>query len=291
MNLLGVFGSLATGVGTTDIVATLATGKLWFKVPHTHRYVVDGDIHPPVTAKDVILRILKEIGTDGARYRAVEFSGSSIEKMRLPARITLTSMITEMSGMIGFVEPDESILGFLRGRTDSGVDPISADPDAHYERTFHFDVSGLEPQVACPHSPDNVRAVADVAGTRIDQVFIGSCTNGRAEDLKLAAELLKGRRAKTRLIVVPATLEVAKELVESGAHEFFLDAGAVVTNPSCALCTHGHPGILASGETMVSTSNRNFVGKLGSGAEVYLASPATAAASAITGVITDPREL
>ncbi len=252
---------------------------------------MEGQLGDLVTAKDVILRILKEIRTDGARYRAVEFAGPSIQEMDLAGRITLTSMVTEMSGMIGFVEPDESILDFLNQRTQSEVEPISADVDAEYEKTVRFDVTDLEPQIACPHSPDNVKNVTDVAGTRIDQVFIGSCTNGRAEDLKQAAALLNGKKVKTRLIVVPATAEVAKEILRNGVHKAFLDAGGVVSNPSCALCTHGHPGILAPGETMVSTSNRNFVGKLGTGAEVYLGSPATAAASAITGVITDPREL
>ncbi len=293
MNLLGVFGCLSTGVGTTDIVAALATGKLWFRVPNTHKYVIDGELPERVTAKDVILKILKQIGSDGARYKAIEFTGSAVRKMRLAERITLASMVTEMSGKIGFIEPDQSISQFLRRRCTSEVEPISPDEDAEYEKTIHFDASSLEPQIACPHSPDNVKDVTDVAGRKIDQVFIGSCTNGRYEDMKITASLLKGRRVKpgVRLIIVPTTMEVAKESLKNGLYDIFLEAGAVVSNPSCALCTHGHPGILAPGEVMVSTSNRNFVGKLGRGAEVYLASPATAAASAIKGVITDPREL
>lgn len=293
MNLLGALGCFATGVGTTDVVAALATGKLWFRVPHTHRYVVEGELQDMVSAKDVILSMLKEIGTDGARYKAIEFTGSTIQKMHLAERITLTSMVTEMSGKIGFVQPDQSILRFLQERVKSGVELISPDADAQYEKTVHFDVTGLEPQVACPHSPDNVKNVKVVVGERIDQVFLGSCTNGRYEDLKIAADLLKGRRVKSgvRLIIVPATMAVARQALENGLYDVFLEAGAVVSNPSCALCTHGHPGILASGEIMVSTSNRNFVGKLGRSAQVYLASPATAAASAIEGVITDPREI
>lgn len=293
MNLLGVFGCFATGVGTTDIVAALATGKLWFRVPWTHKYVVEGELKPLVSAKDVILRILREIGTDGANYKAIEFTGSAIEKMNLAERITLTSMVTEMSGKIGFIQPDGSILEFLKDRVKSEVKPISPDENAEYEKTIYFDVNNLEPQIACPHSPDKVEDVKAVAGKKIDQVFIGSCTNGRYEDLETAADLLEGRKVKAgvRLIIVPATLEVAKEAMKKGLYEIFLEAGAVVSNPSCALCTHGHPGILASGEVMVSTSNRNFIGKLGRSSQVYLASPATAAASAIKGVITDPRDI
>jgi len=293
MNLLGAFGCFATGVGTTDVVAALATGELWFRVPPTHRYVVEGELHDRVSAKDVVLSILKEVGTDGARYKAVEFVGSTIEKMNLAERITLTSMVTEMSGTIGFTQPDGSILQFLRERTRSHVEPISPDEDAQYEKTVHFDVSHLSPQIACPHSPDNVTEVNLVAGKKVDQIFLGSCTNGRYEDLKIASDILKGRRVHpgVRLIIVPATMEVAREALRNGLYEVFLEAGAVVSNPGCALCTHGHPGILASGEAMISTSNRNFVGKLGRGGRVFLASPATAAASAIKGAITDPRDV
>jgi homoaconitase/3-isopropylmalate dehydratase large subunit len=196
-----------------------------------------------------------------------------------------------MSGDIGFIEPSKNILEFIKARTKEKIEAISADHDASYEKVYEFSVDNLKPQIACPHSPDNVRDVEEVLGTKIDQVFIGSCTNGRSEDLKVAAEILRGKKIKDgmRLIVVPATMEVAKEALSAGLYEIFLSSGAVVTNPGCALCTTGHPGILAPGEKMVSTSNRNFIGKLGKGAEVYLASPATAAATAITGEITDPR--
>jgi homoaconitase/3-isopropylmalate dehydratase large subunit len=198
-----------------------------------------------------------------------------------------------MSGDVGFILPDARVIDYIRGRTGEDVESLSTDKGAHYEREYDYRVDDLGPQIACPHSPDNVKDVVDVAGTKVDQVFIGSCTNGRIEDLASAAQLLKGRRVKegVRLIIVPATMETARAAVESGLHEIFLACGAVVTNPGCALCTIGHPGILAPGEVMVSTSNRNFVGKLGKGAEVYLASPATAAATALNGVITDPREV
>ncbi|KPJ50794.1 hypothetical protein AMJ40_01785 [candidate division TA06 bacterium DG_26] len=293
MNLLGAFGCFATGVGTTDIVGALATGKLWFRVPHTYRYMVDGTLPHMVSAKDVILRILKEVGTDGAAYKAVEFAGAVVDRMNLSERITLTSMVTEMSGKIGFVPPNKSVVGFLSQRVKSEVQSIWADEDAQYERVLSFDATELQPQIACPDSPDNVMDVRSVAGTKIDQAFIGSCTNGRYEDLKAAADILNGRHVKpgVRLIVVPATMEVASQAVREGLYDIFLEAGAVVPNPSCALCTYGHPGILASGEVMVSTSNRNFIGKLGKGGKVYLASPATAAASAVRGVITDPRDI
>ena len=297
MNLLGALGAFATGVGTTDITAGLAYGRLWFKVPKTHKYVVSGKLKERVGAKDVILSILKEVKTDGALYKAIEFTGNAIDDMNLAERITLTSMVTEMSGKIGFIEPSPSILKFIKARVASefisDIKPIDADKDAEYERVINFDIGDLEPQIACPHSPDNVKDVKEVAGIPINQVFIGSCTNGRFEDLKVAAEILRGKHIKEglRLIIVPATMEVARAALEAGFYDIFLGAGAIVTNPGCALCTTGHPGILAPGEVMISTSNRNFIGKLGKGAEVYLASPATAAASAITGVITDPRDI
>ncbi|MEW6684958.1 MAG: aconitase/3-isopropylmalate dehydratase large subunit family protein [Candidatus Edwardsbacteria bacterium] len=289
MNLLGVFGAFATGVGTTDIAAGLAYGKLWYKVPETHKYIIEGELPKWTSAKDVILHTLKEVRTDGAIYKAIEFTGSTVEKMSLAERITLTSMVTEISGKVGFIEPNKEILKFVERRSGERVEPINADVDAQYEKIIRFDVSKLEPQIACPHSPDNVKPVKELVGQKIDQVFIGSCTNGRYEDLEIAAKILKGNKAKARLIIVPATMEVAREALRNKLYEIFLSAGAVVTNPGCALCTTGHPGILAPGEIMVSTSNRNFIGKLGKDAFVYLASPATAAACAITGEITDPR--
>lgn len=293
MNLLGALGAAGFGMGTTDIAAGMFKGRLWFEVPKTIKIIIKGRKSKWVSAKDVILYILKNLKTTGALNRAIEFAGETIERMSLAGRITICSMVTEMSGDIGFIEPSKEVLNFLRTRTSKEIQSLKTDKDAHYERVWEFDISNLKPQIACPHSPDNVKDVAELAGTKIDQVFIGSCTNGRLEDLKIAAKILRGHRIKKnlRLIIVPATMAVAKQALAAGLYEVFLKAGAVVTNPGCALCTTGHPGILAPGEVMVSTSNRNFIGKLGKGGEVYLASPATAAASAIFGKITDPRKV
>ncbi len=293
MNLLGAVGAAGFGMGATDIAGAMFKGKLWFRVPETLKIIVNGRLKNFVMAKDVILYMLKNLGTDGALHRAIEFSGDTIEGMNLAERITITSMVTEMSGDIGFIEPDEAIMAFIKSRTDGNCDTIEADHDATYEKNYEFSVEELTPQIACPHSPDNVKKVEEVEGTKVDQVFIGSCTNGRFEDLKIVAEILKGKKIKhgMRLIIVPATTEVAKQALEVGFYEIFFSSGAVVTNPGCALCTTGHPGILAPNEVMVSTSNRNFIGKLGKGAQVYLSSPATAAATAIHGKITDPRKV
>ncbi|MEO0095520.1 MAG: aconitase/3-isopropylmalate dehydratase large subunit family protein [candidate division WOR-3 bacterium] len=293
MNLLGAIGAAGFGMGTTDIAGALYKGKLWFKVPRTIKIIINGILKYPVTAKDVILYILKNLTTSGALNRAIEFTGETIKMMSFDERITMASMVTEMSGDIGFIESDETIYEFLRTHNVENIEPINADDDAEYEKIYEFDITSLRPQIACPHSPDNVVDVADVAGRKIDQVFIGSCTNGRFEDLKIAAKILEGKKVNNnvRLIIVPATMEVAQQAEQAGFYKIFLHSGAVVVNPGCSLCTTGHPGILAPGEVMVSTSNRNFIGKLGKGGEVYLASPATAAASAVRGVITSPMEL
>jgi homoaconitate hydratase family protein len=284
MNLLGAVGAAGFGMGTTDIAGAMYKGRLYFCVPPTIHIKVSGSFKKFVSAKDLILFILKHLKTDGALNRAVELSGTTIEKMNIAERITMTSMITEMSGDVGFIQPNSEVITYIESRNGEKIETIKPDPNAAYEKT---------PQIACPHSPDNVKSVKELSKTRVDQVFIGSCTNGRFEDLKIAAQLLKGRKVKQglRLIIVPATMEVAKESLEKGLYDIFINAGAVITNPGCALCTTGHPGILAPDEVMVSTSNRNFIGKLGKDAEVYLASPATAAATALAGEITDPNEV
>lgn len=293
MNLLGAAGAAGFGMGTTDIAGAMYKGKLWFCVPKTIKIIVKGQLKNFITAKDVILYIVKQLKTDGALNKAIEFSGETVKRMNFSERITMTSMVTEMSGDIGFIEPDEEVMAFIKSRTKEKVEAITPDSDATYEKVYEFSVDNLKPQIACPHSPDNVKEVTEVSGTKVNQVFIGSCTNGRFEDLKIAAEILKGKMVKkgVRLIIVPVTMEVAKQALEAGFYEIFLSSGAVVTNPGCALCTTGHPGILAPGEVMVSTSNRNFIGKLGKGAKVYLASPATAAATALFGEIRDPMEV
>jgi 3-isopropylmalate/(R)-2-methylmalate dehydratase large subunit len=293
MNLLGAVGSFATGVGTTDLVAAMATGKLWFRVPETHKFVVNGTFKDKVGAKDLILHVLKDVGTDGLLYKAVEFEGPTIDRMDVAARITTMSMVTEMSGKIGLIESNDVTTDYLTEAVGWEIEEWHADPDAPYVEERQYDVTDLPPLVAAPHSPDNVVSVEDLLGTHIDQVFIGSCTNGRVEDLRAAAEILEGERVDPgmRLIITPATQNVAKEAVAEGLYNIFIEAGAIVTNPSCALCTIGHPGVLAEGDVTMSTSNRNFPGKIGKGGEIYLCSPATAAASALYGQITDPREV
>lgn len=293
MNLLGVAEAFSTGVGITDIVAAMRYGKLWYRVPETIKINVSGELKEFVTPKDVILHIIKHLGTDGLSYKAVEFEGDTIENLGVDGRITLLSMVTEMDGKIGFIKPNKKVIDFLSKRTSEEIKPVGSDEDAEYLDVFEFDVSNLEPQVACPHSPDNVKNVREVEDTVVNQVFIGSCTNGRLEDLRVAARILKGKRVHKdcRLIVTPATAEVAQKALEEGITQVLLKAGAVVTNPSCALCTIGHPGVLASGDVTLSTSNRNYPGKIGKGGEIYLVSPATAAASALFGEITDPRDV
>ena len=293
MNLLGAVGSFATGVGTTDLVAAMATGKLWFKVPETHKFVVNGTFQDQVGAKDLILHVLKDVGTDGLLYKAVEFEGPTIDAMDVAARITTMSMVTEMSGKIGLIESNDKTIEYLTEVTGWPIEEWHADPDAPYVEERRYDVTDMPPLVAAPHSPDNVVSVEDLLGIHIDQVFVGSCTNGRVEDLRAAAAILEGEQVDPgmRLIITPATQNVAKEAVREGLYNIFIEAGAIVTNPSCALCTIGHPGVLAEGDVTMSTSNRNFPGKIGKGGEIYLCSPATAAASALYGQITDPREV
>ena len=290
----GALGAFATGVGSTDMGAVLATGKIWLRVPETIRVEVDGDLPDLVLPKDVILRIIGEIGADGATYNAVEFTGGTVSDMGVAGRMTLCNMAIEMGGKTGIVEPDERTFEFLKPRTDGVFEPLYADDDAKYRRRLEIDVSDLEPQVACPHKVDNVKPVTSVSGTKVDQVFIGSCTNGRYDDLEIAAKILEGREVHpgVRLLVVPASKGVYREALEAGLVATFLEAGAMFGSPSCGACFGGHIGLLAAGEVGLTTSNRNFRGRQGSPeAEVYLCSPAVAAASAIAGVIADPREV
>ncbi|MFH0850130.1 MAG: 3-isopropylmalate dehydratase large subunit [Candidatus Bathyarchaeota archaeon] len=289
----GAFGAFATGIGSTDMGAAIGTGKLWFKVPETIRVNVEGPLMSGVMSKDVILRTAKVLGADGATYCALEFTGSTIDELSVGARMTICNMAIELGGKTGIVAPDEKTDRFLEGRVRSPYKPVYSDPDAVYMQTVEIDGAGLEPQVACPHAVDNVRPVTEVAGKAVNQVFIGSCTNGRLEDLEAAAEIMKGKKIHpdTRVIVTPASYEVYQAANRRGLIKAFMDAGAVVCNPSCSVCFGGNHGILAVGEVSLSTSNRNFRGRQGSKESlVYLCSPATAAASALTGVITDPRE-
>lgn len=290
----GAFGALATGIGSTEAAAVFATGKIWLKVPETIRVNVEGEFKPYVTPKDLILSIIGKVGAEGATYKATEFTGSTIRRMSAAGRMTLCNMTVEMGAKNGIVEPDETTRKFLEGRTNKPYEAFKSDADANYERMVELDVSGLEPVLACPSTVDNVKPVSEVGDVWIEQAFIGSCTNGRIEDLRLAAKVMKGKSVKdgVRALVIPASQEVYRQAVDEGLVEIFTDAGALVCGSSCGPCLGGHIGLLAAGETCVSTSNRNFIGRMGSTqASVYLASPATVAASALTGRITDPREV
>jgi 3-isopropylmalate/(R)-2-methylmalate dehydratase large subunit len=293
----GAFGAFATGIGSTEAAAVFATGKIWLKVPEAIKINVKGRFQKYVTPKDLILSIIGRVKADGAIYKTIEFTGPAIRDMSMAGRMTLCNMAVEMGAKNGIVEPDEVTREFLKERTDKPLEPfehLKSDADASYEKVLEFDVTRLEPQVACPSSVDNVKPASEVGDAPIEQAFIGSCTNGRIEDLRLAAQILKGRTVKNgvRAIVIPASQEVYTQALSEGLIEAFIDAGAMVCGSSCGPCLGGHIGLLASEETCVSTSNRNFIGRMGSTeANVYLASPATVAASAVTGRITDPRKL
>jgi len=293
MNLLGAVGSFSSGVGNTDIVAAWYSGKLWFRVPETIKVIFKGKYKEPVSAKDLTLKFIQEIGMDKANYKSLEFYGEPIDNLSLAGRLTLGSMMTEINAKIAFIQPNGEPLEFLRQRCKDEIEIVTSDKDAHFADEMEVDVGKLIPQIACPHSPDNVKPVEAVEGTPFNEGFIGSCTNGRLEDFKAAAKILKkaGKiHPEVRLIITPATKEVAMEMLESGLYKIFMSVGAMVTNPGCSLCTSGHHGVLGKGDVLLSTSNRNFLGKLGKGAEVYLCSPATVAASAVEGKIVDPRK-
>ena len=289
----GAFGAFAAGIGRTEAAAVMATGEIWLMVPHTFRISVEGQLQKGVYAKDIILYIIGELGADGADYRAVEFTGPVLGELTVASRMVLCNMVAEMGAKIGVAEPDDKTRAWLNGRSVAGFQEVFADPDASYERVIEYDVSGLLPQVAKPHTVDNVVPVTEVLGTRIDQAFIGTCTNGRLEDFRVAAQILGGRKIapNTRLLILPASREVLLAAVAEGTVTELITAGAVVLNPGCGPCLGAHQGVMAPGEVTISTANRNFKGRMGcKEAQVYLASPATVAASARAGEIVDPRE-
>ncbi len=290
----GAFGAFATGVGSTDMGAVLARGKTWLRVPETIRVNANGRLDKYVHPKDVILRIAKEIGVSGATYMTLEYTGDVVRDMSVAGRMTLCNMAIEMGGKAGICEADQKTVEWLDQRTTGPYDMVKADKDAVYKHTLGLDLTGMEPQVACPHNVDNVKNVSELGNVKINQSFIGSCTNGRLEDLEQAHALLKGKQINpdVRLLVVPASRAIYKEALQKGIIEDLLDSGAIVSNPSCAACFGGHIGLLGPGEKGISTSNRNFRGRQGSPeAEVYLSSAAVAAASALTGYITHPEEV
>jgi 3-isopropylmalate/(R)-2-methylmalate dehydratase large subunit len=290
----GGLAAFATGLGSTDVAAAMVLGRTWFKVPATIRVELEGELQRYVGGKDLILAVIGRLGVDGALYRALEFGGPAAEALGVEARMTMANMAIEAGGKAGLFAADEKTLAFCRlaGRQDSL--PLVPDSDAVYEQQMHIDVSSLSPQVACPHLPDNVKPVREVAGTALDQVVIGSCTNGRISDLRSAAAILQGRRVppQVRLIVLPATPKAYSQALEEGLLEIFLRAGAIVGPPTCGPCLGGHMGILASGERCLATTNRNFKGRMGSlESEVFLAGPEVAAASAVAGEIRHPEDL
>lgn len=273
--------------------AVFATGKLWFRVPESMRFVISGRPRECM-AKDLILQIIGDVGADGATYLSVEFTGPGIGEISVDGRMTLCNMAVEMGAEAGIVPADRLTLRYLRDRTKQPIMPVRGDPNAEYVEERAYDMSKLEPQIACPHSVDNVKPVREVEGVEIDQAFLGSCTNGRMEDLKEAARILKGRHVnrRVRLIVAPASREVYIRALEKGIIKVFVEAGGLVESPSCAACMGAHVGVLGPSEVCISSSNRNFRGRQGSPkSKVYLASPATVAASAVKGAITDPRDL
>ncbi|MFZ5946197.1 MAG: 3-isopropylmalate dehydratase large subunit [Bacillota bacterium] len=289
----GAVGAFGTGVGATELAGILATGKLWFRVPEVIKIILNGTIAEGVLPKDIILYILGQLGTDGAVYKVVEFTGPVVENMDLAGRMVLCNMTTEMGAKTAYTQPNDEILEYVKSRTEKPFTLFTTDADYEYSKEFVFDISELEPQLAVPHNVDNARNISDVKGVNVDQVFIGSCTGGRIEDVAVAAKILKGKKVAngTRMIIIPASGEVLKMAVGKGYFEDLIDAGAVFATPGCGPCLGGHQGILAPGEVCVSTSNRNFKGRMGSKeASIYLASPATAAASALEGRIADPRK-
>ena len=291
----GALGAFATGVGSTDLAAAWISGKTWFKVPETIKFVYYGRLNPWVSGKDLILYTIGDIGVDGALYKAMEFTGEVIKKLSMAQRFTMCNMAIEAGGKVGLIEPDKKTLSYVKDRVKKEFQVLKADKKAKYSEVREYDVSKIDLVVALPHLPSNVRFVKELPQKiYIDQVVIGSCTNGRLEDLEVAAKILKGRRVNSnvRCIIIPATPEVYKQALSKGYIRVFLEAGAIVSPPTCGPCLGGHMGILAKGERAVATTNRNFVGRMGHPeSEVYLAGPAVAAASAVLGYIGTPEEL
>jgi len=290
----GALGSFATGVGSTDLAAAMLTGELWFKVPQTIKFVIYGKLRKWVSGKDLILNLIGRIGVDGALYQAMEFTGETISALPMADRLSMANMVIEAGAKNGIFPPDGITLEYVKGRAKRPYKIYTSDANAVYAQIIEIDAGKLEPQVAFPHLPSNVKSVSEAGTIKIDQSLIGSCTNGRIEDLRIAAQILKNRKAAphVRLIVVPATPFIYKQAMSEGLLDIFMDAEAVISPPSCGACLGGHLGILAEGERSVATTNRNFVGRMGHPkSEVYLASPAVAAASAVLGRIASPEDL
>jgi 3-isopropylmalate/(R)-2-methylmalate dehydratase large subunit len=290
----GALGAFATGVGSTDAAAGMITGEAWFKVPESIKFIYRGNLPEWVGGKDLILFTIGDIGVDGARYRAMEFTGMTIESLEMDDRLAMCNMAIEAGGKNGIIAPDKITLEYIEGRSNREHKVYESDSDAKYCMTKEYDVSALEPQVAFPHLPENVRPVSEVGDVKIDQSVIGSCTNGRLSDMRIAADVLYGRRVAkgVRCLIIPATPKIYMQAMEEGLFETFMEAGCVISPPTCGPCLGGHMGVLAAGERAISTTNRNFVGRMGHPkSEVYLSNPAVAAASAVAGKIVHPDEL
>jgi methanogen homoaconitase large subunit len=293
----GAFGAFSTGMGATDLAMVYATGKTWFMVPEAFKIEVEGKLKPGITSKDLILNIIGEIGIAGATYKTAEFCGETIDNLDVESRMTMTNMAIEMGAKNGIMEPNEATIEYVcnrTGKTKDQLNIIKSDKDSIYEKEFLFNVDDMEAQIACPNDVDNVKPLSQVAGTHIDQGFIGSCTNGRLSDLAQAAAVLEGRQIHddVRLIIIPASKEIYQQAMDLGYIKTFLDAGAIVSNPGCGPCLGGHLGVLSEGETSISSTNRNFKGRMGDpNSSVYLANAGVVAASAISGFIENPDNL
>lgn len=287
----GALGAFSTGMGSTDIAAAMALGETWLKVPPTLKFIINGQLQPWVTGKDIILYIIGQIGVDGALYKAMEFEGTAIEQLSVDSRMAICNMAIEAGGKNGIIKADAKILAYVKERAQHQYKVYESDPDAIYEKIYTFKAEDIDLQVAFPHLPSNSKSIDNVGEVKIDQVVIGSCTNGRLEDLRIAAKILQGQKVHpdVRLIVIPATQNIYRQAMAEGLLDTFIAAGGAVSTPTCGPCLGGHMGVLAKGEKAVATTNRNFVGRMGhKESEVYLAGPAVAAASAVAGKIVRP---
>ena len=291
-NTTGALGAFACGLGHTDVAYVLLNGEIWFKIPETFYFKLNGKLPEHVMAKDFILKIIGDIGTDGGAYNTMQFGGSGIDEMSVESRLTLTNMTTEAGAKNGIIEADEKTLNYLQQRGATNINQIKSDEDAEYAKIFEYEASEIEPIVAKPFSPENITPVRDVSSIELDKAYIGSCTGAKYEDLLAAAKILKGKQVKIRTEVLPAAISIYKRAMQEGLLQIFIDAGAMVGPPTCGACCGAHMGVLAKDEICISTTNRNFPGRMGHiDSQTYLASPLVAAASAVTGKITDPRDL
>jgi len=291
-NTTGGLGAFACGLGHTDIAYVLLNGEIWFKVPETFYFKLNGKLPEHVMAKDFILKIIGDIGTDGGAYSTMQFGGTGIDEMSIESRLTLTNMTTEAGAKNGIIEADQKTIDYLQQRGANNVNQIKSDDDAEYAKVFEYEASEIEPIVAKPYSPDNITQVRDISSVELDKAYIGSCTGAKYEDLLAAAKILKGKKVKIRTEILPAAISIYKRAMQDGLLQIFMDSGAMVGPPTCGACCGAHMGVLAKDEICISTTNRNFPGRMGHiESQTYLASPLVAAASAVTGKITDPRDL